>query len=212
MNICNIETPPVQVKNKEVKTDNVDSSDLRHISSTSRGSYLHDMISTGIKNGLIVPENLSDDDASIISWAFSEISKRFNCDQVDFISEKVFKFPFYNLMVSGIPDLVIRPFDIDAGIEIIDFKTGSRNNLNDNHYYLQLYFYAFGLTRLNFTQKVDKISLSLVYLDEKKYMTKIVSMEEIEKIVFEILAKIDDRDGINTSHCARCQYDSICND
>ena len=96
------------------------------VSSASRGTEIHEIISRSINEGF--SENIYDlksTDKKSIDWAVDNLKKY--DDNYILISEKQIKFELLGYMISGIPDLILQPKQKKDILEVWDFKTGTSN-------------------------------------------------------------------------------------
>ncbi|MCT4643264.1 MAG: UvrD-helicase domain-containing protein [Bacteriovoracaceae bacterium] len=184
---------------KEKKTFTDDSS----ISSSERGTLIHENISKVILSGFsdtvdILAEN---------KWTVENLKN--NMDNFEYISEKPIKFPLFNFMISGIPDLVCMPKK-DNDLEIWDFKTGRVKNEDDSSYHFQLYCYAYAMYSLNLYPKQKDIKIVLCYIDDKKIVDKTISFEFVNNYLFDHMSRVNESIVENTNNCTYCPYLNIC--
>jgi ATP-dependent exoDNAse (exonuclease V) beta subunit len=173
-------------------------------SSKERGTNIHLLFSKILKNHLdaaAVPRELTE----MFSWVQSLKS---NYDGYTCVSEETIKFSFFNNMISGTPDAYFLSAD---NLAIWDFKTGLRDELNENAYWFQLMTYALGLGKIYPRNIEGQIELSLLYVDEKKCITKKLSYSDISRELFSVWKKTESLYQVNLDHCSRCDYSTICN-
>jgi hypothetical protein len=135
-------------------------------------------------------------------------SLKSNYDGYTCVSEETIKFSFFNNMISGTPDAYFLSAD---NLVIWDFKTGLRDELNENAYWFQLMAYALGLGKIYPRNIEGQIELSLLYVDEKKCITKKLSYSDISRELFSVWKKTESLYQVNLDHCSRCDYSTICN-
>jgi hypothetical protein len=111
-------------------------------------------------------------------------------------------------MISGTPDVFF--LLENTNLIIWDFKTGQRDEQNESSYWLQLMCYAYGLGKIYRLENDIIISFSLLYLDQKKIITKEMSLTEISQEVFSIWKKTESLYQVNKNHCSQCEYSGIC--
>ena len=101
---------------------------------------------------------------------------------------------------------------IKVGIEIIDYKTGKRDDDKTLEKSLQLSIYLLAATDpLIYNEKPDNVTLSFYFLQttEKVSMKKTnESLNEIKSKILEIAEKIQNTDWTSTNlkACNRCSY------
>lgn len=178
-------------------------------STKKRGSLIHNYISDAINNNFIFPaDGPKTKDLDSINWILDEI-RPFR-DGNHLISEKAYKFSFYNMMITGIPDLLIRPFDDTGNIIIWDFKTGARDKDNENIYWFQLMAYGKMCFNLQMIKEASAIDLYLAYLDEKLLIKKNITLKEIDHFLFYYFSQLSSLKEIRKDSCAKCQFERLC--
>ncbi|MCK5073266.1 MAG: UvrD-helicase domain-containing protein [Bacteriovoracaceae bacterium] len=178
-------------------------------SSSERGTKIHYMISEVIRNSWKIPDAMvaNKEEIQILDWIKSKL-KIFDSSH-DFISEEVIKFPLFGYMLSGIPDLVLKPKETAGEYIIWDFKTGSRKK-HEKSYWFQLFSYARAMFDLNSYPEENVVELVLCYLDEKKLITKKVNYKDIDEYLASEWKKLARFDLFNSEHCAICNYGKLC--
>lgn len=177
-------------------------------SSSERGTYIHAQIAEGIVRNFIVPrESFGTDLQEPIQWALDQLKELKN--DFELIPEKQIKFRFFNFMISGIPDLVLIPKQ-NQKAQVWDFKTGRITPENLNHYWLQLSTYAYALYELGQVENSSEIELILCFVDQKKTLSKAVSLETCKKELYPVWRSQNEPWKVNLDHCSQCSYGSIC--
>lgn len=106
----------------------------------------------------------------------------------------------------------------DGTIEIIDYKTGSLNASTKTSYLFQLGLYGLAATKINkpyFKKKLDKIKLTLLYVETGETISRTVTEKELQEIEERMLGKVkkieesDFRCNKNIL-CAACEYRMLC--
>ena len=166
-------------------------------SSIQRGEELHLAISCMIKG----KEHIHQD--PILQWVYEQMGPY---SRGEFISERSLKFPLFGMMISGVPDLLIKDGEKTM---IWDFKTGARKQEED-HYWLQLKLYAMALWNLGDVDKEQEIELSLLYLDEREKVSYVVKFSLVESEVFSFWQLANAVDQTNRAHCPFCDYGKLC--
>ena len=110
-------------------------------------------------------------------------------------------------MISGTPDLV---FEADSEIIVWDFKTGQQDEATEEAYWFQLMCYGYAYANLKHFTPEKMIPLTLVYVDQKKIITKTFSLAQISQILFENWSKTESLNQVNLNHCPHCEYSPIC--
>jgi ATP-dependent exoDNAse (exonuclease V) beta subunit len=193
-NICKLEP--------EVNID-FDKDDNEFFSSKKRGTDLHYQISANLNQDKLV--NVQDEDAKvIINWVNAEFLK---LKPEIFSSEIEMKFSFFGQMITAIPDLILVK---NNQIEVWDFKTGLRNENNEESYWFQLACYAYGHGVLNNLDQEISFNLKLLYLDQKDIVSKTLKLKEINEYLFKTWKKIENLYQVNLNHCGFCEYKSMC--
>ena len=141
-----------------------------------------------------------------IGYAISELENL--KDQYEFISERLIKFPFFGHMISGTPDLLLKP-NGEGIFKIVDFKTGKKKK-DAEAYWFQLNSYALASYELNYLSKESSLELILMYLDEQQKFIKKVGYQEVKNDLFNYWLKLDCLDQVNESHCSVCSFGNLC--
>lgn len=177
-------------------------------SSSERGTYIHAQISKGIERNFVVPrESHGTENEAPIHWALNELKTK--TDDYHLVSEKQIKFPFFDFMISGIPDLLLLPKDNQIA-QVWDFKTGRITVEGLKHYWLQLSIYAYALYELRVIPRDRDIELVLCFVDQKKIIKETVNFENCRKDLYPIWRSQNEPWKVNLDHCSQCSYGSIC--
>lgn len=202
--ICKI-TPPSQVgRGFEERWVDEDYEEEVFYSSMKRGTKIHADLSALMLKTLVI-EDVDAKDRANLEWALGE-SKGLQ-EKRNIISEKIIKFSFFGQMVTGTPDLI---FENDDSIIVWDFKTGQRSEQDEASYWFQLMCYGYGYANLKHFTPEKMISLSLVYIDQKKIITQEKSLKEITHLLFGNWSKTESLNQVNLNHCSSCEYSTIC--
>lgn len=186
-----------------------DESEVTIISSSERGSKIHEYIARGIGENFTVHRDVYETELKTpIQWTLDQL-RGMSSDQ-QLISEKALKFKFFNFMISGIPDLIVIPKTNDKPTEVWDFKTGRITQESLGHYWIQLKTYAYALYELKRVEKSRPVLLRLCFVDQQKFIELIVDYPSIETELFELWRSQNEPWKINTDHCTQCTYGSIC--
>jgi hypothetical protein len=179
------------------------------VSSSKRGSLIHEQISLGVGNNFVVGrEHHLGEHHEAIGWALKELSGLVSDYQI--ISEEALKFPFFGFMISGIPDLVLFSRKTDGVTQIWDFKTGRKTDEKLVHYWTQLKIYAYAYYILGKTPMHKPTILKLSWVDQKKYSTLEITFEEVQTELFTLWQSQNSPWMIKTDHCSQCAYGDIC--
>jgi ATP-dependent helicase/nuclease subunit A len=199
-------TPSSEVKIFPSPLEDLD--EVQVVSSAERGTLIHSLIAQGLNENFVVPRSaFQGPHHASIDWALKELQKIQSSFEIQ--SEKPLKFPFFEFMVSGIPDLIL--YSKDGGThEIWDFKTGQINQLNLSHYWIQLKVYAYALYQLRKVGEEEKVKLVLSFVDVQKNLVLEVSLKQITSELFELWQSQNQPWKINTEHCGQCPYGDIC--
>lgn len=171
--------------------------------SSFRGTRIHEEISRSILSQFT--EVPSDDVAQKVVEKIQSY-----VDKYDLISEKLIKFLMFNVMISGIPDLIMVPKNAIEMVEIWDFKTGINNNQKNEKYFFQLMCYAFAQFKLNKDLLDKKIKIVIYYVDYDLLLDKIVSFSEVENELFKYFLLLNNPQEINKDHCVGCEFKNLC--
>jgi CRISPR/Cas system-associated exonuclease Cas4 (RecB family) len=169
-----------------------------------RGTRIHADLSALMMKSVGI-EEIDQKDRSSIEWALNE-SQGLQ-EKRNIISEKLIKFSFFGQMVTGTPDLI---FENEDSIIVWDFKTGLRDEKNEASYWFQLMAYGYAYANLKHFTPEKMISLSLVYIDQKKIVTQEKSLKEITHLLFGNWSKTESLNQVNLNHCSSCEYSTIC--
>jgi ATP-dependent exoDNAse (exonuclease V) beta subunit len=177
----------------------------------ARGSLIHETMSHAITRNWVVPRSFDEkarkEDLDAVDWGLKELSP-FR-ESHEFISEVPVKFSFFGHMVSGTPDLILKPRELGIA-EVWDFKTGQRSEKKESSYWFQLYAYALAIYELNTIDKDEEVKLALSYLDMKSNITKTVNYREVVEYLYKYWKRLDGLDSVNLEHCTRCMFSKIC--
>ncbi len=124
--------------------------------------------------------------------------------------EKLLKFPFFNFMMSGQPDLILIPNEIGKIFRIIDFKTGERSKENEEVYIFQLYAYAMACFELNLLEKSSDISISLLYVDAEDVVEFQLGFSDVLDKMTRYLTRLSHLNLMNRNHCPICSFKNLC--
>lgn len=186
-----------------------DESETVVISSSERGSKIHEYISKGISENFIVHRDVFETEMKApIQWALNEL-RGISSDH-ELISEKALKFKFFNFMISGIPDLIVSPLKPNNKTQVWDFKTGRITQENLSHYWIQLKTYAYALYELGRVPREETIQLRLCFVDQQKFVDMDVSLSSISPELFQLWRSQNEPWKTNPEHCSRCSYGTIC--
>ena len=171
-------------------------------SSKERGTSIHLVLSKLFKNEPVeIPEDLQD----MINWV-KELALQLSGFRA--VSEEMIKFSFFNVMISGTPDIFF--LDETKKLVVWDFKTGTREDSKEASYWFQLMTYAYGLGKIYRLEDTFEMELGLLYVDEKIVTTKKLRLSEISQQLFLIWKKTESLSQVNLQHCSQCEYSSIC--
>lgn len=175
-------------------------------SSATRGTFLHENISKMLLNNLTIPLEVTEKkDQKILNWVKSLILSEHNGWEL--ISEVLLKFPVFNFMISGTPDLILKN---ENQVEIWDFKTGMPKPSKEVPYWYQLYLYAFSQFEAPENLEISRIKISLVYLDKEEFSSKIITKTECREFIWNNWKKLGHLDQINNEHCEHCSFGNLC--
>lgn len=177
-------------------------------SSSERGSYLHELLSTAIQHNFVVPlstaKSLDERDRKSLDWTLEWIKPRALAAERT-RSETQMKFSVFGNMISGTADLILE----GNPTRIIDFKTG-REKSDHAHYWFQLALYAFGEGRTKELAHDAPFELTLLYIDEQKEKTQQLTWEQIQQIVKDQWSKLAKINAPNKEHCSSCEFGNLC--
>lgn len=177
-------------------------------SSAARGTSLHEALSRAVSRNFVVPrEFVGTKDEKILTDSLQKL-QQFSPDY-EFISEVPIKFSFFGHIISGTPDLILRP-KADGKYQVWDFKTGRLKESKLNPYWLQLKVYAFALFTLGQVSRENSILLELYFIDEQKNLSLEVSFSELREELLAFWKKQSRPWEINPEHCSQCEYGDIC--
>ena len=191
---------PKEVFKGQIKGEN----SAHEKSSLERGELIHEKISLALKNGFQKTDNEE------INWVLDQISLRQETHRI--VSEELIKFPLFNFMISGIPDLVAIAKEDHEQSEIWDFKTGSGNSLFKPGYWIQLMAYAYAFYQSKKVNPNKKVQLLLCFVNLKSIEKKELSFNEISDFLYQEWRKINSFHEINQDFCSFCLYETLCHD
>jgi ATP-dependent helicase/nuclease subunit A len=200
-NICKIEAPGTKIVREF--DEELESAEEHFYSSKERGIEVHKWLSEILTNKKNI-EDYQGNDKEKIQWALVEAQK---FSTFEIISERLIKFSLFGQMISGTPDLVYLK---ENELAVWDFKTGSRDSSQEEHYWFQLICYGFAYANLKQFTPEKKITLSLVYVDEKSSINKELSLEEMTEYLFGKWSMTESLHQVNKQHCGHCEYSSLC--
>ena len=192
-------------ESKIIEIESEDALSSKSFSNTAmRGTRLHEQLSQVIcsndwENSVLDPS---------ITWVVDKLKNYL--DNYFLISEYPIKFELFGYMISGIPDLVIRPKDQDNQIEIWDFKTGAFSEDKLNPYWFQLYSYAYAEYLRAEVDQTREIKLVLCFIDEEKLVEKTIHLQDVEKYLSKAMENLDCFELENLNYCKWCPYEIIC--
>lgn len=200
-NICKIEPEaPSFILSDEVD----DEVGERIVSSKDRGTKIHSYLSD-ILTGTMELDKSPIHERKNLEWVYLKSLE--HAKEMIVVSEKLIKFSFFGQMLTGTPDIV---FHNEKNLVVWDFKTGARHIDNEEHYWFQLFCYAYAYGKLKHFVQEKMITVSLVYLDTQELVSKELSLAEIEHYLFENWKKTKCLNQVNHSHCKHCEYREIC--
>jgi hypothetical protein len=166
-------------------------------SSKSRGTEIHFQIEK-LVNENCLPENPSKQ-LVFVKGLLDQYR-----DDFQLIAEEPVRFSLFGHIINGTPDLVLCSKK-DSEVEIWDFKTGA---IEENEsYWIQLFSYGYSLWQKS---GYDNFILKLVYVDHEKIIEKNSSIENIKEVLLNCWKKTVDYTQINTLHCAKCDFQNLC--
>ncbi|MFZ4713957.1 MAG: UvrD-helicase domain-containing protein [Bacteriovoracaceae bacterium] len=202
-------------ENKAFREDKLSLDDNTEMqkSSMGRGTLIHATLSQMMKRNMVVPREITvEKDLQALNWA-REILLPLQTNY-RFISEEGMKFPVFGFMMSGIPDLIIEPLNEadqkDQLTKIWDFKTGKRKIESEMNYWFQLFLYAHALFELGKLAPEGVLEITLLYVDQKEKVSKIVSYDDVRTYVRTHWKKLEQLNEVNLDHCPRCPYQKLC--
>lgn len=193
----------------EFEVENEDEGEVVFYSSKKRGTEVHHLLSKLYLQEMQLNQVPSEEIIKV-KWAY-DLSRDFQ-DNCEIISEKMIKFSFFGVMISGTPDLVFvnKLKEGQKKIVVWDFKTGLRHPESEASYWFQLKCYAFAYAKLNHLGPDKKMEISLLYLDQQEIVTEVFSVDEITQDLFGFWKKTESLDQVNSKHCSLCDYSNIC--
>lgn len=217
LNICKINDESLERLNikknvsREIKNNEdelFDEEDLPVSSNASRGNVLHQKLSKFINEDFNF-NGLRNDEGEIEIFKFVDDYFSQEKEGYFFESERPIKFSFYGQMISGIPDLILRPKEKNNQWIIVDFKSGIGTEDNVS-YWLQLQLYAYALYQLGKVPLNKKIKILLMFLDKKNVQEKIVEFNDLNRSLFTFWSKLESLNQVNKSHCEFCTFGNLC--
>lgn len=174
-------------------------------SSAARGTEVHRLLEHAIKRNFILPKEHSLDEETLegIAWVLEHLAPLRENSRL--VSERPIKFSLFGQMISGTPDLIV---ENDSQLEIWDFKTGRSQGKDLSSYWLQLNTYAQAL--LHGKSEDLKVRLVLAFVDEKKILEEVTTIEEVKSKTYSFWKLLATPDQININHCKQCDFDKIC--
>jgi ATP-dependent helicase/nuclease subunit A len=197
-----------EIEEKPSETELLATDEEVVISSSQRGTMVHEMIAQGIKHNFVIPRSALDlPEKTAIEWALSQLAPKAQ----DYVleAERPIKFRFFGHMISGIPDLILEPRGIGL-YSVWDFKTGKISHDKLAHYWLQLSAYAYALYSMGKADRAYPINLVLCFVDEERLLEKKISWEECTSSLYPIWLAQNRPQKVNLDHCGRCSYGDIC--
>ena len=173
-------------------------------SSASRGTDIHEYLSQVVLSDFSV----EDTNYKNLRWLVEKLNLL--RDNYELISEKPIKFELFGHMVSGIPDLLVRPFSTSDIFEVWDYKTGRYSDDKLPAYYFQLMVYAYSQYKLGVISAEKPCRLVVLFVDEEKIVDYKVSLLDVEKYLSIELGKINQANEKNLEACEYCQFSIIC--
>lgn len=173
-----------------------------------RGTFIHESLHKLITRNLVIPREVSKEkDLLAMNWAKSELETLVK--DYDFIAETPIKFLFFGTMISGTPDLILKPKQNNQ-FKIIDYKTGKFSEDKTEPYWFQLKIYAFSLYVMEKTMIDQGISIELWFVDEQKCYTLEVNYQELREELFQFWRRVENLSEKNTQHCKHCSFGNLC--
>jgi len=197
-NICKIEV------SEQPSSLFADEEEVVFYSSMKRGTEVHAYLSR-LFTGQITADQLPGIEKEKMLWVW-DLARELICNS-KIISELPIKFSLFGQMISGTPDLV---FLSDEKIIIWDFKTGLRDDDGEEAYWFQLLCYAYAYGIMNKLGQETMVELALLYLDQKECIKQSLSLNQMTQLLFSHWKKTESLNQINSAHCSRCEYSSIC--
>lgn len=167
--------------------------DRKIISSLKRGTVIHREIESFLKGEA--------EKTDLTNWLGKELEK-YPRKEWKYIVEKLHKFEIFNYMVTGIPDLLLKGRDT---IRVVDFKTGLREPIKEKAYWFQLMLYAWP-----YRDRFFNIELSIIYLDERKILSRKIDRLKLLENIEKNLSRADDFFEKDESYCQECIYQNLC--
>lgn len=172
-----------------------------------RGIVIHDAISRGILSNFVCPLDVPENERDVVEYPL-KLLRDMNGYQM--FTERPVKFSLFGQMISGTPDLTLIPDSKNQMPEVWDFKTGRQKEDSELAYWFQLFCYAIQASHEMGLSNDEKIKVALVYVDEKKFVEKVLSKKEIESKLFSAWKNLANFDQVNESHCSSCSFGNLC--
>ncbi|MBL6990030.1 MAG: UvrD-helicase domain-containing protein [Bacteriovoracaceae bacterium] len=221
-NICKIDFDEIELleelsqkqnnQNKQIEHESVEVATGGGVhSSANRGTKLHKVISELITSNWKIPPYITDpQDINALYWVLNKL--KMYREDYDLISEQQVKFPLFGHMVSGTPDLLLRPKNCqEKKLVIYDFKTGQRDEQHEDSYWFQVFCYGHYCYESGLVKESDPIDVVLAYIDESKLCHKEIDFGKLSTFFKDHWSKLIDLSSVNKTHCPKCQFAIICN-
>jgi ATP-dependent helicase/nuclease subunit A len=185
----------------EIKAPEIEQ--ITHIkSSAERGTYFHEELEK------IIQEQSFSTKHPELEWIVDKL-RNFR-DNTQLIPEKLIKFDLFNVMITGVPDLIVIPDDHALPVEIWDYKTGSSSETKNLSYNFQLLAYSYGISKIGLVNSQRPIKRVICYIDEKKVVEETDSFSNVENKLYDHWLKLSRLHQADTKFCASCEYKNIC--
>ncbi|MDB9786612.1 UvrD-helicase domain-containing protein [Bacteriovoracaceae bacterium] len=205
-NICQIDADDLSFLEKMPILEIPVGSEKIFKSSAERGTRLHRLIHEIVFLGK-TDTHIENSDYTIVEWVRKlVVNEILDCHTH---SERPIKFPLFNYMISGTPDVLFVNKD-RTFLRIWDFKTGQYSEKEEANYWLQLFCYSYGMYANGVISKDVKGEIAIVYLDERLVRRKPIEFNFINEYLFSFWKKLSDLSIKNDMHCHQCQYQQIC--
>jgi CRISPR/Cas system-associated exonuclease Cas4 (RecB family) len=160
----------------EIKAPEIEQ--ITHIkSSAERGTYFHEELEK------IIQEQSFSTKHPELEWIVDKL-RNFR-DNTQLIPEKLIKFDLFNVMITGVPDLIVIPDDHALPVEIWDYKTGSSSETKNLSYNFQLLAYSYGISKIGLVNSQRPIKRVICYIDEKKVVEETDSFSNVENKLYD---------------------------
>ncbi|MDD0852422.1 UvrD-helicase domain-containing protein [Halobacteriovorax sp. GB3] len=203
-NICKLDPDFLSDLDLEVGQKRIDLSEETVVSSSKRGSLIHEVLSEYVLTGTGATD-LKKRDKIAYDFGVDEI-KSLGSD-VELISEKLIKFPIFGQMISGIPDLVVKN-ESSKEAEVWDYKTGALSEDKLTPYWFQLTCYAHALFLQD--SELENVKIKLLFLDEKNVLEKTLDRADVSEQITQVWNKLDHLYQVNEKHCENCFFKEMC--